>query len=90
MVTALRGFALSLALLAASPVGAALAYDGPAAAQYADTYWSSYNKQYPSFANQGGDCTNFVSQALYAGVRVAALSVRFGCLPASWRGGDLC
>ena len=67
MRAALRGFTLSLALLAASPVGAALAYNGPAAAQYADTYWSSYNKQYPSFANQGGDCTNFVSQALYAG-----------------------
>lgn len=42
-------------------------YSGTAAAQYADTYWSKYNRSYPSFANSGGDCTNFVSQALFAG-----------------------
>lgn len=42
-------------------------YNGAAAAAYADTYWSSYNRSYPSFANSGGDCTNFVSQALYNG-----------------------
>jgi Putative amidase domain len=42
-------------------------YSGAKAAAYANTYWSSYNPGYPSFANQGGDCTNFVSQALYAG-----------------------
>jgi hypothetical protein len=42
-------------------------YNGANAAAYADTYWSNYNPQYPSFANSGGDCTNFVSQALYAG-----------------------
>jgi cell wall-associated NlpC family hydrolase len=67
MPTALRAAALSLFLLAASPVAAALAYNGPAAASYADQYWSSYNRYYPSFANSGGDCTNFVSQALLAG-----------------------
>lgn len=46
---------------------ASVGYSGARAAAYADTYWSSYNSGYPSFANQGGDCTNFVSQALYAG-----------------------
>jgi cell wall-associated NlpC family hydrolase len=47
--------------------GASSGYGGTAAAQYADTYWSAYNSAYPSFANKGGDCTNFVSQALLAG-----------------------
>jgi hypothetical protein len=56
-------FALSLASTAAAAFG----YNGAAAAGYADTYWQNYNPQWPSFANQGGDCTNFVSQALYAG-----------------------
>jgi hypothetical protein len=46
---------------------AASAYNGAAAAGYADTYWQNYNPAWPSFANKGGDCTNFVSQALYAG-----------------------
>lgn len=46
---------------------AASAYNGAAAAAYADTYWQTYNPAWPSFANSGGDCTNFVSQALYAG-----------------------
>ncbi|HEY2599197.1 MAG TPA: amidase domain-containing protein [Candidatus Dormibacteraeota bacterium] len=46
---------------------AASGYNGAAAAAYADTYWQSYNQAYPSFANSGGDCTNFVSQALFAG-----------------------
>jgi hypothetical protein len=61
---------LALALLAiASPstASAASGYNGAAAAAYADTYWQSYNPAWPSFANSGGDCTNFVSQALYAG-----------------------
>ncbi|GAC1512139.1 MAG: hypothetical protein NVS2B16_14580 [Chloroflexota bacterium] len=42
-------------------------YSGTTAASYADTYWSTYNSAYPTCANQGGDCTNFVSQALHAG-----------------------
>jgi Putative amidase domain len=54
---------LSLAAIAS----AAFAYNGTAAAAYADTYWQNYNPAWPSFANRGGDCTNFVSQALYAG-----------------------
>ena len=56
-----------LALALASPVSAASAYNGAAAAAYADTYWQNYNPAFPSFAKRGGDCTNFVSQALYAG-----------------------
>ncbi|MDA8206225.1 MAG: amidase domain-containing protein [Thermaerobacter sp.] len=42
----------------------AYSYNGGAAATYADTYWSNYNSNYPSFID---DCTNFVSQSLYAG-----------------------
>src|ERR671932_2823663 len=62
-----RAIALAVALFVASPAVAALAYDGAAAAKYADQYATSYNKAYPSFANKGGDCANFVSQALFAG-----------------------
>ncbi|GGX65740.1 hypothetical protein GCM10010358_20180 [Streptomyces minutiscleroticus] len=40
-----------------------------AMADYAKKYWSNYNPDYPNFNGQGagGDCTNFVSQALKAG-----------------------
>ncbi|MFF3497841.1 amidase domain-containing protein [Streptomyces sp. NPDC003247] len=43
--------------------------DYQAMAAYAKQYWSSYNTAYPDFngAGAGGDCTNFVSQALKAG-----------------------
>jgi hypothetical protein len=40
------------------------AYDGKAAAAYADTWAMSRNTNYPQFHS---DCTNFVSQALHAG-----------------------
>jgi hypothetical protein len=56
-----------LAVLALALASAASAYNGAAAASYADTYWQNYNSAWPSFAGSGGDCTNFVSQALYAG-----------------------
>src|SRR5579864_5666694 len=61
--------AVVLALLATSSANASASagYSGAAAAAYADTYWQNYNPAWPSFANSGGDCTNFVSQALYAG-----------------------
>ncbi|MER3462064.1 MAG: hypothetical protein C4342_03400, partial [Armatimonadota bacterium] len=42
-------------------------YNYPAMAAYAETYWSSYNPSYRTFAERGGDCTNFVSQAMRAG-----------------------
>jgi hypothetical protein len=64
----LAGFVFAaLAISAPSNASAASGYSGAAAAAYADTYWQNYNPAWPSFANSGGDCTNFVSQALYAG-----------------------
>jgi Putative amidase domain len=51
----------------AATASAAFGYSGAAAAAYADTHWQNYNPAWPSFARHGGDCTNFVSQALYAG-----------------------
>ncbi len=42
-------------------------YDRVKAKAYIDTYWKNYNPAYPSFQKGGGDCTNFVSQVLYAG-----------------------
>ncbi|BDH05501.1 hypothetical protein HEK131_27280 [Streptomyces seoulensis] len=44
-------------------------YDYQAMTAYATKYWSKYNTEYPDFngAGAGGDCTNFVSQALKAG-----------------------
>jgi hypothetical protein len=43
--------------------------DYQAMAAYAKQHWSNYNPAYPNFNGQGagGDCTNFVSQALKAG-----------------------
>ncbi|MEW1610530.1 MULTISPECIES: amidase domain-containing protein [unclassified Streptomyces] len=43
------------------------AYDYKAMASYAEKYWSNYNPAYPNYNSKGGDCTNFVSQALRAG-----------------------
>jgi len=42
-------------------------YDRSRAKQYIDTYWKKYNPAYPAFSNGGGDCTNFISQVLFAG-----------------------
>lgn len=42
-------------------------YDRARAKQYIDTYWKKYNAAYPTFSHGGGDCTNFVSQVLFAG-----------------------
>ncbi|MFB7667909.1 amidase domain-containing protein [Kitasatospora sp. NPDC056138] len=38
-----------------------------AMAAYAEKYWNNYNPAYRKFNGVGGDCTNFVSQALKAG-----------------------
>lgn len=43
------------------------AYDYKAMAAYAEKYWSNYNPAYRKFNDAGGDCTNFVSQAMKAG-----------------------
>jgi hypothetical protein len=42
-------------------------YDYGAMARYAETYWDNYNSAYRTFADVGGDCTNFISQAMRAG-----------------------
>nr|WP_106516564.1 amidase domain-containing protein [Streptomyces himastatinicus] len=43
------------------------AYNYAAMATYAEKYWSNYNPAYRKFNEAGGDCTNFISQALKAG-----------------------
>src|ERR1700680_3028670 len=45
-------------------------YNRKAAADYAEKRARNYNPDWPSHAGNaggGGDCTNFISQALYAG-----------------------
>ncbi|WP_431043486.1 amidase domain-containing protein [Streptomyces sp. P1-3] len=42
-------------------------YNYKAMAAYAEKYWKNYNPAYRQFNDDGGDCTNFVSQALKAG-----------------------
>ena len=42
-------------------------YDRIKAVEYAKKYAFNYNPDYYNFTNIGGDCTNFVSQCLYAG-----------------------
>lgn len=42
-------------------------YNRVAARDYADQYWTNYNNKYMDFTNLGGDCTNYVSQAMRAG-----------------------
>ncbi|MFD3697050.1 amidase domain-containing protein [Streptomyces sp. NPDC058646] len=43
------------------------AYDYSAMAKYAEKHWKNYNPAYRQFNGAGGDCTNFISQALKAG-----------------------
>ena len=43
------------------------AYSPSKVTAYTDRYWNSHNSAYPNFENMGGDCANFVSQALRAG-----------------------
>lgn len=64
-----RRWALLLAPLVsgaclAVQAGPALAYSGPNAAAYADEWAINDNTYYPQYSS---DCTNFVSQAVYAG-----------------------
>ena len=42
-------------------------YNYTAMAKYLEKYWTNYNPAYRDFSGKGGDCTNFVSQALKAG-----------------------
>lgn len=45
-------------------------YDRAKAVSYAHTWAYGRNPRYYDFENLGGDCTNFTSQALYAGAGV--------------------
>ncbi|HQV92959.1 MAG TPA: amidase domain-containing protein [Anaerolineales bacterium] len=40
-------------------------YDRVGAADYAVRHIDNYNADYPTYDGQGGDCTNFISQAIY-------------------------
>lgn len=42
-------------------------YDGGTAANWAYNNYNKYSTNFPAFKVWGSDCTNFVSQALYAG-----------------------
>lgn len=53
-------------------------YDRQNAINYAITWAKSRNPRYYNFDNIGGDCTNFVSQCLYAGCNVMNYSKQNG------------
>ena len=42
-------------------------YNREKAVEYADTWAMGRNPAYYDYSNLGGDCTNFISQCLYAG-----------------------
>lgn len=42
-------------------------YNREKAVNYAHKWWNSRNPNFYNFDNLGGDCTNFISQCLYAG-----------------------
>ena len=47
-----------------------LSYDRQSAYEYAKTWAFKRNPKYYNFDPVGGDCTNFISQCLYAGSRI--------------------
>ena len=47
-----------------------LEYDRKSAIEYAKKWAYKRNNKYYNFDNVGGDCTNFISQCLYAGSKV--------------------
>ncbi|MEU5104530.1 MULTISPECIES: amidase domain-containing protein [unclassified Streptomyces] len=48
-------------------LGSGTTYDYTAMATYAEKYWKNYNTAYRRFNSAGGDCTNYISQSLFAG-----------------------
>lgn len=54
------------------------AYDRTAAVAYAHQWAYKRNPRYADFRGMGGDCTNFVSQALYAGSGIMNYTPVFG------------
>jgi hypothetical protein len=77
-ISAIIGTAAAAAILTvAGTAGQAVAYNGNQAANYADTWATSRNTNFPVFGN---DCTNFVSQSVnHGGFSV----VNFGQAPSS-------
>jgi hypothetical protein len=51
----------------AKNLGTGTTYKYAAMATYAEKYWKNYNTAYRRYNNAGGDCTNYLSQSLYAG-----------------------
>ena len=48
-------------------IALSLSYSEKAAVEYARQYWKDYNPEYHNYADDGGDCANFVSQCMIAG-----------------------
>lgn len=62
---------LLVVMVTFSTTPVAFAWNKSSAVSYADTYALNPNTSWPNFENQGGDCTNFVSQCLnYGGIRM--------------------
>ncbi|MBE7060821.1 MAG: amidase [Ruminococcaceae bacterium] len=55
-----------------------IGYDRDASVKYALKWALGRNKKYIDFTNLGGDCTNFVSQCLYAGSGVMNFTPIYG------------
>ena len=55
-----------------------LPYDRSAAVRYAARWAYGRNPAYMNFTGIGGDCTNFVSQFIYAGAGVMNYTPDFG------------
>ena len=55
-----------------------MAYDRVAAVEYARQWAFSRNPRFYDFEELGGDCTNFVSQCVYAGAGVMNYTPEFG------------
>lgn len=53
-------------------------YDREKALAYANEWALSRNNRYYNFDKIGGDCTNFVSQCIYAGTRIMNYTVNIG------------
>lgn len=53
-------------------------YDRESAVNYAKKWANSRNSKYFDFENFGGDCTNFISQCVYAGTGVMNYTRTYG------------
>lgn len=76
-------------------------YNPKKVTEYTNKYWDNYNPNYPDFSGKGGDCANFVSQAVHAGGKamkgtVAGNFANWFCrsksdlnkISSTWRGAD--